>query len=133
MAQLFSLGCMNERPQSNQSSGNKVATYIARAIICLFGAGLLIYFVAFNMWKTADIKTWMTFGALTGLCIGYGIGGDIWGARLFDLFTGHKSRRLVQKDGKSPTYVIPKTVLFVLLVFLVFVLALFVRFVWYKP
>jgi hypothetical protein len=124
---------MNERPQTNQSAGNKAATYIARVIICLFGVGLLIVFVAFKIWETADFKIWMTFGALIGLCVGYGIAGDIWGARLFDLFTGLNSRRLVEKDGNSPSYVIPKTTLFILLGVVVFLLALLIRFVWYKP
>jgi hypothetical protein len=122
-----------ERPQHNQSVGNKVATYIARAVICLFGVGLLITFVAFKIWKTADFKMWMTFGALIGLCIGYGLGGDIWGARLFDLFTGSKSRRYVEKDGERPAFVFPKAALLILLVVLVLLLALLVRFVWYKP
>jgi len=113
-------------------NGDKIATYIARAVVCCLGVALLIAFVAFGGWKTANLKVWMTFGALIGLCIGYGVGGDIWGARLFDLFTGQISRRQVGKDGKSPSYVVPKTTLFIMLCVLVVLLALLVRFLWYN-
>ena len=123
---------MSDHPGNNQSAGNRVATYIARVIICLFGIGLLILFVGFKIWKTADFKMWMTFGALIGLCIGYGLGGDIWGARLFDLFTGRNTRRLVEEDGKDKAYVIPRTTLFILLGILICLLALLVRLLLYN-
>ena len=124
---------MNEHDKNKQSAGNKVATYIARGVISLFGVGLLIIFVAFKIWKTADFKIWMTFGALIGLCVGYGLGGDIWGARFFDLFTGHNSRRYVEKNGEPPSFVIPNTTLCILLGVLLFLLVLLVRFLLYKP
>lgn len=124
---------MSERPKNDQSARNKAATYIARAVICLFGVGLLIIFIISKIWQTVNLKVWMTFGALIGLCMGYGLGGDIWGARLFDLFTGHNSRRLVEKDGKSPSYVMPKATLLILLAVLVFVLVCLIRFALYKP
>jgi len=123
---------MNPFVKSNQSAGNKVATYIARGIICLFGIGLLIVFIISKIWKTANYHVWMTFGALIGLCVGYGIGGDILGAKLFDLFTGQKSRQFIGKDGKSPSYVIPKITLFILLGILFFLLVILVRFLWFK-
>ena len=123
---------MSDHPRNNQSAGNRVATYIARVIICLFGIGLLILFVGIKIWKTADFKMWMTFGALIGLCIGYGLGGDIWGARLFDLFTGRNTRRLVEEDGKDKAYVIPRTTLFILLGILICLLALLVRLLLYN-
>jgi hypothetical protein len=122
---------MNPHIKRNQSAGNKIATYITRAIICLFGIGLLIIFIVSKIWKTTNFKVWMTFGALIGLCVGYGIGGDIWGARLFDLFTGRNIRRLVEKAGESPSFVIPKATLLIVLAILVSLLILLVRFVWY--
>jgi hypothetical protein len=74
--------------------------YIFRTVICLLGFGLLFMFFRYGIWKTG-LGAWMTFGAVTGLFIGYGIGGDIWGARLFDLFTGQNSRRGVEKEIKA--------------------------------
>ena len=122
---------MNNRTKDNQSAGNRIATYIARAIIGILGIGLLIVFLASKFWKTADVRIWLPCASVIGLFVGYGFGGDIWGARLFDLFTGRSSRRLVDKDGKSPVYVMPKATLFIMLGVLVFLLVLLVRFVWY--
>jgi hypothetical protein len=89
-------GCSLVKPD-NQSSGNIVGF---RAIVLLIGIGLLVMFFVYGIWR-AGLKAWMTFGAITGLFIGYGIGGDIWGARLFDLFTGQNSRRSVEKKAKT--------------------------------
>ena len=93
-------GCSLVEPDNNRKSTVDVPRYIFRAIICLLGIGLLIMFFAYGIWR-AGPKVWMTFGALTGLFIGYGIGGDIWGARFFDLFTGQNSRRGVEKSAKK--------------------------------
>ncbi len=74
--------------------------YFFRTIVCLLGFGLLFLFFRYGIWR-AGLKVWLVFGALTGLFIGYGIGGDLWGARLFDLFTGQNSRRAVEKQIKA--------------------------------
>jgi hypothetical protein len=105
---------MNSSPKS---------TLIARAIGFCIGIALLITFIALKIWKTTNLKGWMTFGAIIGLCIGYGLGGDIWGARLFDLFTGRNSRQLVGR----PTPRLSKMTLFILVGLFVFLLALFIR------
>jgi hypothetical protein len=94
-------GCSLVEPDNkNNPFTGEVARYIFRAVICLFGIGLLVIFFVYGIWR-AGIKAWMTFGAITGLFIGYGVGGDIWGARLFDLFTGQNSRRSAEKNAKK--------------------------------
>jgi hypothetical protein len=67
----------------------------------------------------------MKLGAMIGLCLGYGLGGDIWGARLSDLFTGHNTERLV-KDGKPVSSFMQKATLFVLIGLLVLLSGLWV-------
>ena len=104
------------------------ATFIARVIGCCIGIALLIIFVALQIWKTANFKTWTTFGAMIGLCLGYGLGGDIWGARFFDFFTHQKTERLVGQ----PLPRLSKTLLFILVGVLVFLLVLFVRVILYN-
>ena len=94
-------GCSLIKPDIEDSpSGREAARYLFRVVIGLFGIGLLFLFFRYGIWR-AGPKAWMTFGAITGLFIGYGIGGDIWGARLFDLFTGQNSRRSVEKKTKA--------------------------------
>ena len=91
----MSRGIVKSDSQDGQS-----LRHIFRVFIGLFGIGLLFLFFRYGIWR-AGLKAWMTFGALTGLFIGYGIGGDIWGARFFDLFTGQNSRRSVEKSAKK--------------------------------
>jgi hypothetical protein len=122
---------MNSSPKTNDAKprrkGDKVATYIARGIGCCIGIALLIIFVASKIWQTTDYKVWTTFGAIIGLCLGYGLGGDIWGARLFDFFTNRKTRFLVGQDDKPAARFASKTIFFALVGILVFFLALFIR------
>jgi hypothetical protein len=99
------------------------ATFIAGVIACCIGTALLITFAALQIWKTINLETWITFGAIIGLCLGYGLGGDIWGARLFDFFTHRKTERLVGQ----PVPRLSKTLLFILVGVLVLLLALFIR------
>lgn len=86
-------GCSLIEPDDKDGQGLR---HIFRVIICLLGFGLLYLFFRYGIWR-AGLKAWMTFGALSGLFVGYGIGGDLWGARLFDLFTGQNSRRSFEK------------------------------------
>ena len=104
-------------------NNSPIATFIARLISCCIGIALLITFVALQIWKTTNLKVWMTFGAMIGICLGYGLGGDIWGARLFDFFTHQKTERLVGQ----PLPRLSKTLLFILIGALVFLLALFIH------
>lgn len=86
--------------ESDKKDGQPLR-HIFRMFIFLLGIGLLYLFFAYGIWR-AGLKAWMTFGALTGLFIGYGMGGDIWGARFFDLFTGQNS--LGGNDKKIKTH-----------------------------
>jgi hypothetical protein len=66
-------GCsLVESDNKDGQSTGEVARYIFRAIICLLGFGLLFLFFRYGIWR-AGPKAWLTFGALTGLFIGYGI------------------------------------------------------------
>jgi hypothetical protein len=123
---------MNDLPPDNHSPKNKVATLIARVLILLFGIGLLAIFMNFKIWKKADVTTGTLFGAFIGLCVGYGLGGDIWGARIFDLFTGLKVRREVEADGEVPSYLGWR---FILVILAIVGAALIGVFAWYllKP
>jgi tetratricopeptide (TPR) repeat protein len=93
------VGCGCQLVESDNKDGQSLR-YIFRVFIGLLGIGLLYLFFAYGIWR-AGLKAWMIFGALTGLFIGYGIGGDIWGARIFDLFTGQNSRRNVEKPSRK--------------------------------
>lgn len=120
---------MDRPPPDQQPTRNKVTTYIARAVVFLVGIALLVLFLSAKPWQTADITTWLTFASITGLFIGYGLGGDIWGARLFDLFTGMKSRRQVERDAGRPVLIFSKMLLLHLLALLLFLPALLVKFI----
>jgi len=102
-------------------NGDKIATLIFRAIIFCLGILLLVVFIKY-IWNKAGIRGWIVFCALISLFMGYGIGGDIWGARFFDFFTGQNSQRQVEKnvDGLS------KAMLFILLIILFVLLGLFI-------
>jgi hypothetical protein len=119
---------MSDLPQNNSSKRNKVATFIARVLILLFGIGLIAIFVNSMIWKKADFTTWTIFGTVTGLCVGYGLGGDIWGARIFDLFTGLKTRREVEADGDGSSFVSRR---FTMTVFAIVGMALLGLLAWY--
>jgi hypothetical protein len=92
-------GCGCPLVESDTRDGQSLR-HIFRVFICLLGVGLLYLFFRYGIWR-AGPKAWLTFGAITGLFIGYGIGGDIWGARFFDLFTGQNSRRSVEKKTET--------------------------------
>jgi hypothetical protein len=100
-----------------------VATFIARMMSCCIGVALLIIFVALHIWKTASLESWAMFGAMIGLCLGYGLGGDILGARLFDFFARQKTERFVGQ----PVPRLSKTLFFMLVGVLGVLLALFIR------
>jgi len=85
----------------NPRNSDKIATYIARFIILCIGISLLVLFIVLKIWKTASFKSWMIFGAMIGLCVGYGLGGDILGAKLFDLFTHLNTSKAVEADKKD--------------------------------
>ena len=80
---------------------DKIATYTARFIAFCIGISLLVIFVVLFFKKTASFESWMIFGAMIGLCVGYGLGGDIWGAKLFDLFTHLNTSKAVEADKKD--------------------------------
>lgn len=98
---------MNESPQNEPSPKHKVSTWIARVVILIFGVGLLALSILCRIWENGGFLTKTLFGAFIGACLGYGLGGDIWSARMMDLFTGLKIRRLVEADSHHgvPAYV----------------------------
>lgn len=124
---------MDQPPPNQPPTRNKVTTYIARAVVFLVGIALLVFFLSGKPWETANITTWLTFASITGLFIGYGLGGDIWGARLFDLFTGMNSRRQVEQDAGRPALIFSKGLLLFMLALLLFLLALLIQFIWLRP
>ncbi|HZF02568.1 MAG TPA: hypothetical protein VE344_11835 [Methylomirabilota bacterium] len=69
----------------NPRKTDKIATYIARIIACCVGILLVGIFIALKIWKTANFEQLMMYGAMTGLCLGYGLGGDVLGAKIFSL------------------------------------------------
>jgi len=116
---------VNESPQQlpPPRRGDKVATYIGRAFACCVGGGLVIFLIAFKAWRKLGVHQWLIFGAMIGLCLGYGLGGDIWGARLYGFFTGHN----FQKEAEKPVHpAAQKGMLFILIGLLVFVVAVWV-------
>jgi hypothetical protein len=52
-----------------------------------FGLAVLAAFILAKKW---DVGTVLMLGAFCGLTLGYAFGGDIWGARLFNFFTGQR-------------------------------------------
>jgi hypothetical protein len=106
--------------------GDKIATLIFRGIIFCLGVLLLVVFI--KIWSTGDFRRFGICCALISLFIGYGIGGDIWGARLFSFFRG----RNVERDAAQPSPRLSKTLLFILVGFLVFLIALFIRLLIYN-
>ena len=79
------------------------ATYAGRVVVTLFGLGLLFLSIELGILSSWDFQTISCFGALIGLCLGYGIGGDLWGARLFDLFA-HTRVRDHAEEPLSPAF-----------------------------
>jgi hypothetical protein len=68
---------------------DRVATIIFRALVGAFGLLILGVAIYFRLYSESW-KAFTTFGAFCGLLLGYALGGDRWGARLFMLFTGHR-------------------------------------------
>src|SRR5690349_17863685 len=115
------------------SRGDKIATGFARAIAFVIGMALVFAFVAGGIWRSGGVEGWLAFGFLTGLCLGYGIGGDALGARLASLFHGGNLSRLVaaEKAGaKVPNY-LQKFTLLLLVGILLLIIGLSV-FVWLR-
>ena len=86
---------MLESMSAHFPKGDKIATLIFRGII--FCLGVLLLVILIKLWNKMGIRDGIVFCTLIGLFMGYGLGGDIWGARFFDLFTGMKSRAQVEK------------------------------------
>jgi hypothetical protein len=106
--------------------GDKIATWIFRGII--FCLGILLLVAAVKMWDKIGIRGWIVFCMLIGLFMGYGIGGDIWGARLFDLFSGCNSQRQVEQNCDRASNVLRLFLLVILLaLFILFVFSLYLR------
>lgn len=107
---------------SNPRKSDKFATAIARFLACCIGISLLIIFVVLKIWKKANFEELMLFSAMTGLCVGYGLGGDIWGAKLFDVFTHLNASKAVEADKKDnrQTRFLSKVVLGAAICFVVF-------------
>ena len=110
------------------SRGDKVATGIARTIAFGIGLALLFAFAVGGIWRTADIKGWLTFCALIGLCLGYGIGGDALGARLFNVFS---SSNFSREANASPPNILQKLT-WTLLLGMLFLLIGVAVFLWLK-
>jgi hypothetical protein len=106
--------------------GDKIATLIFRGIIFCLGVLLLVAFI--KIWSTGDIRRFGICCALISLFIGYGIGGDIWAARLFGFFT----RWNIERDASLPAPRTSKTLIVILVGFLVFLLVLFIRLLIYN-
>src|SRR5262245_21633694 len=73
------------------------STALGRIVVGLFGLGLLVLSFKMGIWSSKQVEVMAVFGALTGLFLGYGLGGDLWGARLFDLFAHTQSRKVAQE------------------------------------
>ncbi len=74
-----------------KSRGDKIATAIFRTLIGIFGTAVLVVTIRFRLYA----QGWEAVTALGGFCgllLGYAVGGDKWGARLFTIFTGHRVR-----------------------------------------
>lgn len=72
-----------------------IATGLGRVLIALLGLGLLLVSFKLKVWWQGGIHQISAFGALIGLFVGYGLVGDVWGARLFDFFARTRSRKAV--------------------------------------
>ena len=91
---------MDQNPKGPRES-DRIATYVARIIVSCIGILLLVVFVALKIWKTASFEHLMMLGATIGLCLGYGLGGDILGARLFGFFM-HLNTKGVVEQNETP-------------------------------
>ncbi len=74
-----------------------VTTALGRIVIGLFGLALLVLSFEMGIWSAKQFEGMTVFGALTGLFLGYALGGDLWGARLFDLFAHTQSRKVAEE------------------------------------
>jgi hypothetical protein len=100
----------------------KIATYLGRGLVTLLGLVLLIAGVVLKIWR-AEGHSLLMYSAVVGLFLGYGLGGDIWGARLFDFFL-HTGARKVALKPVHP--VIEKFAQFLGYVLVAFLLLVFV-------
>lgn len=71
------------------TKGERIATIAFRIIVGAIGLIVLAVSIRFEIYAK-DWRTFAMFGAFCGLLLGYAFGGDKWGARLFNLFTGHR-------------------------------------------
>lgn len=102
---------------------DRVGTCIGRVFSGCIGGVLLFSFIALKMWRDSNTHFLFLFAGITGLCFGYAFGGDIWGARLYDLFTGHSSAQHAEKPLHP---VMQKTMLVALIGLLAFVLLVWI-------
>ena len=72
----------------SMKTADKIATIAFRAVTGIIGFGVLCVAIKFEFYKS--VHGFMMSGGFCGLLLGYAIGGDKWGARMFGLFTGHR-------------------------------------------
>lgn len=68
-------------------TSTKAATVVARVIIGLLGLGLLMLMLRSKL-DFKNPEKLLMLGAFFGLLLGYAVGGDRWGGRLFGWFSG---------------------------------------------
>lgn len=71
------------------TKGERIATIAFRIIVGAIGLIVLVISIRFEIYAK-DWRAFTIFGAFCGLLLGYAFGGDKWGARLFNFFTGHR-------------------------------------------
>jgi hypothetical protein len=110
------------REVSNLRKTDKFATRVARVLAGGLGVLLLVIFIILKVWKTANFEELMLFCAMIGLGLGYGFGGDVLGAKLFDLFTHLNASNAVEADRKDsrPTQFLSKVILGIAICFVFF-------------
>lgn len=71
------------------TKGERIATIVFRIIVGAIGLIVLTISIRFEIYAK-DWRSFTVVGAFCGLLLGYAFGGDKWGARLFNFFTGHR-------------------------------------------
>jgi hypothetical protein len=99
----------------------KIGTYLGRALVTLLGLVLLIVGIALRVWKGGGHGVVM-YAAVVGVFLGYGLGGDIWGARIFDLFLHTDTRKVAHKSVHPAMEKLAHFLGYILVGFLVLVL-----------
>jgi hypothetical protein len=57
---------------------------------------------------------------MIGLCLGYGLGGDMWGARLFGFFMHLNTKGVVEQNETPFVRFVSKAILFIAIALVVF-------------